>query len=422
MHEVRYRVTASSVVIDDAPSPAGELEDRPASSLCREDTSWHDRGGSESYRFRSNNTALHVSGLLSVDPGFKPDGVATMQISLTGTAFPDSLSVLGFQQRLLERVESLPGVDSAALAGQVPLGGNADMYMVRLREARPAGAAPLGFLRYSVSPSYLRVMGLPLIRGRFISAEDLSTSAPVVVLSESAAKAAWAAQDPLGRQIQIGGPDGPWRTVVGITGDVLHHGLRTASDSQMYLPQSQFPDAFLVLAIRSAGPSPETLLAPARDAVRAIRSTVPIFEVATYTSLIAKAVAAERFVMRLLTAFALVALLLAAVGLYGVVAYSVTNRRRELAVRLALGARTSHLLTLLLVDGAVALGGGVALGLAASYAMTGMLAGLLHNFKPFDPMITVGAVAVLVLVAMVAHALPIRRALNLSPAAALKNG
>ena len=361
-----------------------------------------------------------VDRLLSVDPGFEPDGVVTMQLTLIGRAWAEDSAVRAFQQQLLERVTALPGVASAALAGQVPLGGNFDTWGVRLRDARATGAGPLDFQRYSVSPSYLDVMGLTLTRGRFITHEDVPTSTPVVVLSESAANAAWPGQDPIGRQIQIGAPDAPWRTVVGVAANVRHFGPGTEPDMQMYLPQSQVTDSFLVLAVRSAGPAPASLIPGARDAIRALDPTVPVYEAADYDTLLARSMGAEQFVMRILTGFAAIALLLAAVGLYGVVAYAVTNRRREIAVRLALGARASHVVTLLFTSGAAAIGAGIAIGLTASYALAGFLGSLLHGVDPFDPRVTAGAVLVLLAVALTAHALPIRRALTLSPAAALK--
>lgn len=149
----------------------------------------------------------------------------------------------------------------------------------------------------------------------------------------------------------------------------------------MYLPQSRVTDTYLVLALRSAGPEAATLIPPARDAVRAIDPTIPIYEVADYDTLLSRSMGAERFVMRLLTGFAAIALLLAAVGLYGVVAYAVTNRRRELAVRLALGARTGHIVGLLSTSGAAAIGGGIGIGLLPSYALTGFLGSLLYGLR-----------------------------------------
>jgi putative ABC transport system permease protein len=361
-----------------------------------------------------------VDRLLAVDPGFDPDGVVTVQLSLIGRAWAEDDAVRSFQRQLLERAEALPGVASAALAGQVPMGGNFDTWGVRLRDARATDATPLNFQRYSVSPSYRDVMGLTVTRGRFVNDEDVTTSTPVVVLSESAAGAAWPGQDPIGRQIHIGAPDAPWRTVVGVTANVLHNGLGTEPDLQMYLPQSQMTDSYLVLALRSAGPEPATLIPVARDAIRGLDATVPIYEAADYQTLLSRSMGAERFVMRLLTGFAGIALLLAAVGLYGVVAYAVTNRRRELAVRLALGARTSHIIALLFTSGAAAIGAGIAIGLTASYALAGFLGSLLHGVDAFEPGIMLSAVLVLLVVAVSAHALPIRRALSLSPSAALK--
>jgi putative ABC transport system permease protein len=365
-----------------------------------------------------------VGRLVSVDPGFNTERVLTAQFSLVGEAYREDSAVYAFIERALDRVRALPGVEAAAAAGQIPMGGNGDRYGVHIEGLEPANPAEAPSPeRYSVTPDYFRVMQIPLRRGRLFTDADATTAAPVMLISETSARTLFQGHDPIGRRVRVGAPTGtPWRTIVGVVGDVRHTDLAEKAYPQMYLPQSQLTDSFIVLTIRTSTADPEGLAPAVRSILREADPTVPLYEVATLDQLLAKSVARRRFLMLLLVGFAAVSLLLAAVGLYGVISYTVALRTREVGVRLALGASRGHIFRLVLGSGAVTLSAGVAVGLIASLIVTRFLEGQLFQVEALDPAAIAGAVGVLALVATAAHVLPIRRALRVDPTVALRQG
>jgi putative ABC transport system permease protein len=331
--------------------------------------------------------------------------------------------VVAFQNRFLERVHSLPGVDSVALAGQVPFGGNFDCWGFHAKGRMKANTADDPCIqRYGATPDYLRTMGIPIRAGRFFTEADLTTSQPVIVVSESTARLVWGADDPIGAEVRIGDADtGPWRRVVGVVADTHHADLTRAATAAMYTPQTQLTDSFLVAVVKSSNADPAPLVAPVRAVLRELDPRVPVYDVATMEALLAKAAAQRLFVMRLLAGFALVAVLLAGIGLYGVVSHGVAQRTREVGVRVALGAQRGDILRLVLGQGFTLVTAGVAGGLAAAIASTRYLGTLVFGVSPVDPL-TLGAAAILLmLVALAAHSVPIRRALRVDPAAALRH-
>ena len=363
-----------------------------------------------------------VGRLLDVDPGFNSSRVLTAQFSLIGSAYREDAVVYGFIERLVDRVRALPGVEAAAIAGQIPMGGNGDRFAMYIegRTQNPADAAAPE--RYSVTPDYFRVMQIPLLRGRLIEEQDTPASEPVILVSKTAADTLFDGHDPVGRRVRVGGlPTSPWRTVVGVVGDVRHATLTEAVSPQMYLPQSQMTDSFLVLTVRTATREPDGLVASIRSALREQDPSVPLYQVASLDDLVARSMAQRRFVMRLLVGFAAVSLLLAAIGLYGVVSYTVVQRTREVGVRVALGATRGHVFRLVLGSGVGTVTAGMALGLLASMLTTRFLEGQLYGVEPLDPAATGGAVILLGVVAVAAHLLPIRRALRVDPTIALRD-
>ena len=363
-----------------------------------------------------------VSRLLDVNPGFNPEGVLTAQFSLVGSAYREDAAVRTFIDRLMERVGALPGVESVAAAGQVPMGGNRDQFGVYLEGVEPArGGDALSTERYSVTPDYFGVMQIPLVRGRLLLPTDSASSEPVVLVSETAARSLFNGLDPIGRRMKVGGSPGtPWRTVVGIVGDVRHVQLSEITSPQMYLPQSQFTDSFLVLAIRTSLSDPARLTAEVRGALRELDPSVPMYDVATLDALVGKSSARARFVSTLLRGFSGVSLLLAAVGLYGVVSFAVARRTREVGVRVALGARPAHILRMVFGAGATTVGIGILAGLALALPMARLIEAELFAVRPFDLPTLVSAVTALLLVAGVAHLVPMRRALGVDPTIALR--
>jgi len=362
-----------------------------------------------------------VRSLMLADPGFSPDGVLTAQFSLVGEPYREDSAVVVFQNRVLEKVRALPGVEAAALAGQVPMGQNWDtwgFHIEGLMRANPSEDPSVQ--RYSVTPDYFRVMQLPLRHGRLIEESDMPDGLPVVVVSEATAKL-WSGADPIGRRVRIGGPTSPWRTVVGIVGDARHATLDERDSAGMYLPQTQITDSFLVLTVKAKTADPERLTQAIRGILRDLDPAVPVYGVALLDDLLAKSFADRRFVMRLLGAFSLLALLLAAIGLYGVVSYTVAQRTREVGLRVALGARPADILRLVLGGGLGTVAAGLGVGLCAAFALTRFLGTMLFNVGATDTTALAGAAITLAVVALVAHWLPARRALRVDPAVALRN-
>ena len=360
--------------------------------------------------------------LVRVDPGFNADRVVTLQFSLVGEAYREDRPVLQFIDRVVEKISALPGVEAAAMASQIPMGGNGDSFgfhIEGLLHANPAEDPSAE--RYSVTPGYFRVMQIPLKRGRLLTQADSETSTPVMLVSEATERALFNGADPIGWRIRVGdASSGPWRTIVGIVGDVHHEDLTVAATPQMYLPQSQMTDSFLVIVIKAATRDAAALVPAARGVLRELDPSVPVYEVATLDELVARSFGQRRFVMTLLGGFAGLALLLASVGLYGVVSYTVAQRTRELGLRVALGATPAHIRRLVLFSGARTVGAGLVAGFACAVLFTRFLQTLLFDVSPLDPFMLAAALSTLTVVAGLAHWIPVRRALQVDPAIALR--
>jgi putative ABC transport system permease protein len=361
--------------------------------------------------------------LLRVDPGFRPDRVLALQFSLVGDAYAQDPAVVAFQDHLLERVRALLGVEAAALAGQIPLGGNGDRFGFHVEGRVTANPAEdPSAERYSVTPDYFRVMGIALERGRLFTGEDRASAVPVMVVSETTARQLFRGEDPLGRRVRIGDINsGPWRTIVGIAADVRHSDIAEVPTPQMYLPQAQVTDSYLVLTVKAATPRPEALAGPIRGVLRDLDPGVPIFDVATMRERVGNSVAARRFVARLLAGFAGLAVILAAIGLYGVISYALGQRTREIGVRVALGASRADILRLVLGSAVFTVIAGLIAGLAGTLTTTRLLRTLLFDVSPHDPATLALAVVALAAVALAAHWLPARRAARIDPMVALRS-
>jgi putative ABC transport system permease protein len=364
-----------------------------------------------------------MARLLDTPVGFDTERVMSLALSLSGEAYAEDAGAVAFQDRALERLRALPGVESAAFAGQIPLGGNGDSYGFHIfghMAANPAEDPSVE--RYSVTPDYFRTMGIPLVRGRAFTAEDRVDSPAVLIVSETTARAHFPGRDPIGERARIGGhEEGPWRTIVGIVGDVRHADVALRATPQMYLPQAQMTDGGLVLVVRTRTDSPENLTESIRRVIHEIDPGIPTYDVASMRALVDRSAAPRRFVMRLLAAFAAAALALAAIGLYGVVAHSVGERTREIGIRVALGATPKDVIRLVLSGGAAMVGLGVAVGLLGALGASRFLRGILYEVNPTDPASLVTAVVVLAIVALLAHWLPARRAARVDPVTALRS-
>jgi len=359
-----------------------------------------------------------VGRLLGVNPGFDPDRVLSLQISMVGQAYAKDEAVLRTIEAIVAGLRALPGVETAAAAGQIPLGGNGDTWGFHI-EGRPSGPLDPSVERYSVTPDYFAVMRIPLRRGRTFSDADRNGAQNVMLIGEQTARTLWPGADPIGQRVRIGGNDGPWRTIVGIVGDVRHQELAAPPTLQMYLPQAQVTDSFLTLVVRS-GIDPAVLAAEARRTIWSVAGDVPVYAVSTLADLVAKSVAPRRFVMVLLEIFGGLALLLTAIGVYGVISYSVAERTREIGLRAALGATPGNIVRLIVGSGLVVVGSGLAVGLVAALGATRYLEASLYDVRASDPATFVMIAVILFVVALGAQILPIMRALHVEPNVALR--
>ena len=357
--------------------------------------------------------------LLDVRPGFDPSHTLTMGISLWGPKAADA-PALAFFDEVLERVRTLPGVESTAVVSQIPLGGNMDRYGIHVEgKSAPNPEDDPSADRYSISPDYLRTMRIPLLSGRAFNEADRVDSAKVVIVNEALARQFWPAGDAVGKRLRFGDDKGPLRTVVGVVGDVLHQGLDAPHTIQIYLPNTQFTDSDMLLVVRTAG-DPATLAGAVRQDIAAVDSQVPVSSVFTMDEIVAASVAKQQFSVWLFGLFAAIALVLASVGIYGVISYGVAQRTNEIGIRVALGAKKRDVLGMVVGDGMRPALLGAAIGLAAALALTRLLGSLLYGVKPDDPETFVAVCTILIGVALAACYLPARRASKVDPMEALR--
>ncbi len=360
--------------------------------------------------------------LLSVETGFQPDRLLTMEVRAIGAQYDSLAAVTSLADQVVTAVTALPGVTGAAWTSMLPLGGDYNRYEVRIASQpldNPADAPSAD--RYLVSPDYLATMGIAVRRGRGFTAQDRADAERVVVINETFAASHWAGRDPIGDRVQLGGPEGPWWAIVGVVGDVKHIGLDASPTPQIYLPQSQwlYNEGLGGLVVRTAG-NPAALTAAVRQAIRALEPNSPISRVATMDELLSGSTAVRRYALWLFSCFAGIALLLAAAGIYGVLANSVQERTREIGIRAALGATRQAILQQVLGEGLRLTVVGLVLGGVGALALSRVLRGLLFGIAPHDPATFVGVALLLAVTALAACWLPARRAASVPPAEVLR--
>jgi putative ABC transport system permease protein len=359
--------------------------------------------------------------LFAVDPGFDPSHLLTLQVQASGAPFTADDSRAQFFTQIVAEIQRLPGVESAALTSQLPLSGDLDGYGIHLesrRELKDISSA----LRYAVSPGYLETMRIPLRRGRRIDARDGAAAPRVAMINETFAARMFADRDPIGQRIRIGSDEGQPYTIVGVAGDVRQTSLAMDVADAIYvtMPQWHWVDTAMSVVIRTRGDA--AALAPAaRSAIWSIDRNRPIVRVTTMDSLLAKSEAGRHFTSLLFEAFGLAALLLAAIGIYGVLSGSVAERTREIGVRAALGASRRDILGLVARQGLTLTAIGTAFGLAGAAAASSALVTLLFGISHLDPMTYGGVVTLLVAVATAAGVAPAWRAARIDPAITLRS-
>jgi putative ABC transport system permease protein len=358
-----------------------------------------------------------------VQLGFNPDNLLTMRISLPGAKYPEAPQRQAFYQQLVERVQALPGVRGVAMTTSIFLSNtpNSTTFTMEGKE-RTEEQANIEVPLDAISPDYFRVMGVRLVRGRtFIAQDGVGDAQPVVIVNENMAKRWWPGEDAIGRRFKYGGPQSqaPWLTIVGIVADMRRTGYDAPVRYETFLPYPQRPAGSMTLVVRTAG-DPIAAVPSVRGVVRAIDPDQPVYEVLSMDQLLGNMVAQRRFSMTLLGTFAALALVLGLVGVYGVTSYLVAQRTREVGLRIALGARPSQLVGMVVGQGMRVAGMGLVLGLAGAVAMARLMAGLLYEVSPLDAATLGGVVVVLVVATLVANWVPARRAARVEPLTALR--
>jgi putative ABC transport system permease protein len=369
-----------------------------------------------------------VTRLLSVEPGVNPDGVLTMRLWAGGARFtqgeaPQQIATaVTFYDDVLTRVRALPGVISASSVTTLPLGGDIDSFGFHVAgrlTANPADAPSAD--RFVVTADYFATMGIPLLRGRLIDARDGSQAERVALINREAADTMFGGEDPIGRQVMIGPSTAPPRTIVGIVGDVRHRGLDKPVEPQVYVPQAQWvwAETLMTLVVRAAG-DPLALAGAVRGVIRDVDPAQPVTDVGSYSDVVAASTSTRRFVAGVAAVFAALALLLAVVGLYGALSVTVAQRRTEIGIRLALGARAEAIRRMVFLNGLrpVVVGAMVG-GAAALVALRGMT-GLLFEVTPADPAALASTLALLLAAGAVACVVPAWRASRIDPAQSLR--
>jgi putative ABC transport system permease protein len=360
--------------------------------------------------------------LLKVDPGLAAKNVAILNLELPETRYKTDVQMRAFHSAVLDRISALPGVQAAGSVGYgLPFseGGIQGDFTLQGQTEPPQGITASKLV---VSPDYFRALGIPLQEGRAFDQSDTGASRPVVMVSQSFARRFWPGQSAVGQKINPGFRDTDWCAVVGVVGDVKQQGLANDAPLTIYMPYSQGPSfllSFMAIAVRTDG-DPLAVVNATRAQVQSVDAEIPVFGVSSMDELISKSVSEPRLNSVLLAAFAGLALVLATVGIYGVIAYSVTQRTHEIGIRMALGAGPHSMTSLMVGKGAMLALAGIGLGLVAAFALTRLIANFLFGITATDPATFVGVSLLLAVVALAGCYIPARRAARVDPMVALR--
>jgi putative ABC transport system permease protein len=360
--------------------------------------------------------------IMAVSPGFEPDNVLTADVSVSSAKYPEKAQRAAFYREALQRIVALPGVESAGIVYPLPLGGNFESFTFDIagQPPFPPGQQPSADRRV-ISPDYFRTMSTPVRKGRAFGAQDQATTPAVMIVNDTFARRFFPGEEVIGKRIIPGeGRELITREVVGVVGDVRHAGLDVEPTPEYYIPYEQASVDDMTVVARTSGGNPTSIATPLRDVIRAMDKEQPVYNIRPMTQLLTESLAQRRFNMVLLGGFALLALVLAGIGIYGVMSYSVAQRTREIGVRIALGAQSRDVLKMVLSHALVLTAIGLALGLVGAFALTRFLVTLLFEVKPTD-MTTFALVSVVLgAVATTACLIPARRATKVDPMVALR--
>jgi putative ABC transport system permease protein len=360
--------------------------------------------------------------LLKVNPGFQSDHVLAMEMDLRTAQYSKSPARINFWQQLLEKVRAIPGVENAAIGTAVPLTGSHNRADITI-EGIPVpdiGTFPHPDYHY-ISADYTAVLNIPLMHGRNFTGADTETGALVGLINTAMGRRYWPNEDPVGKRFHWGRPGSkdPWITIVGVVGDTKLYGLANPSRLEIYLPFRQEPQTDMYLILRSAV-DPASLTSSVRSAVAAIDRDQPVFSVITMRQLVDNSVSTPHLTLVLLGLFSGLALVLAAVGIYGVISYGVQQRTHEIGIRMALGAQRSNVLGLVVGQGVKLAALGIVIGITAALGLMRLITSLLFGVSANDPLTFTAAALVLLFVAIAACYIPARRAISVDPMNALR--
>jgi putative ABC transport system permease protein len=362
--------------------------------------------------------------LQRVNVGFNPHHLLTMQVMLPSAKYGQNQQQIAFFQQALERIRTLPGVQAADAVQDLPLRANATSFPIEIegRPKPPATERPMAAHR-TVSENYFRTIGIPLLNGRAFTSQDDRDAPPVIVVNRTLARRFWPTEDPLGKQIRFGEPGDPAYTIVGVVGDIKHLGLDAEEGAVIYQPHAQkrFPWLRWMTFVVRTDADPSQMIAAVRSRLLEVDTEQPVYDISTLDDLLARTLAQPRFALLSLGLFGCLALLLAGIGIYGVMSFAVSQRTHEIGIRLALGAQSRDVLRMVIGEGMRLATVGVALGLIGALLLTRMMKSLLFGVGATDPT-TFAFISLLILgVALLACYLPARRAMKADPMIALRN-
>lgn len=361
--------------------------------------------------------------ILKVDPGFRPGGVLTLRVSLPDALYSKPQQVRGFYNELIGRVQQLPGVHYAGAISALPLSGEGnsgtttiDSQSVPMEDTTPEADQRV------VTQDYFKAMGISLVRGRFFEARDSDTAPGVAIIDESLAQRYWPNQDPVGKRLHTGGrgSKAPWATIIGVVHDVRSRTLEARSRVEVYWPLNQSPFGGMTLTVLASG-NPMNLAPTIQREVSGIDPDLPVYSVRTMTEVMGESLERRRLALILLAVFAGIALLLAAVGIYGVMSHGVGQRQMEIGLRMALGADRGQVMRMVIQDGMATIASGLALGAILALSLTRLISGMLFAVPTFDPLALGGAALLLSAAAFIAILIPARGATKVNPVVILRS-